>query len=70
MAIDVQQTLEDALGKPKSATTEAGTVVALGADDTIKLLDRAQKPKRPPFAVTRAVLSGAVGPRTGSDTAE
>jgi hypothetical protein len=70
MAIDTDQALEKAIAAPKSVTTQAGTVVSKSADEVIALVDRARKPKRPPLAVTRAILPGAIGPRTGSDTTE
>lgn len=71
MAIDIEQTITDAITAPKSVTNAAGeTFVGQSAADIIALIDRlaAQKSKkRPPFWVTRAVPPGTVGPRTFSD---
>lgn len=67
MAIDPDQVIEDAINAPKSVTNAAGEKIeSKPADEVIALANYAagRKMKRPPFAVTRAVPPGTVGPRS------
>ncbi len=67
MAVDPDQVIEDAINAPKRVTNAAGeTVESKPADEILTLLNLAsgRRPKRPPFAVTRAIPPDTVGPRS------
>lgn len=63
----VDAAIAAAMAQPKSARTSAGEVVNQDLDKIVEAAKQLRKPNRPPFAVTRAVPSGAVGPRRVTD---